>query len=141
MGNLVIFYDKNSEIITLVNNYKKEYQASVYQIDTENKYGFFDKLSNDKSKVNLKRCNLDLKRYSNIILITNLWHNQVPAPVLRFLEQQTGNINNIIYILYNKNKDDKPSEFEKMDRILNLRRDKSYFVTLDKKNINVRVYQ
>ena len=141
MGNLVIFYDKNNDIITLVNNYKKEYQASVYQIETENKYGFFDKFSNDKSKVKLKRCNLDLKRYSNIILITNLWHDQVPAPVLRFLEQQTGNINNIIYILYNKNKDDKPSEFEKMDRILNLRRDKSYFVTLDKKNINVRVYQ
>ena len=141
MGNLVIFYDKNREVITLVNNYKKEYQASVYQIETENKYGFFDKMNNDKSKVKLKRCNLDLKRYSNIILITNLWHDQVPAPVLRFLEQQTGNINNIIYILYNKNKDDKPSEFEKMDRILNLRRDKSYFVTLDKKNINVRVYQ
>ncbi len=141
MGNLVIFYDKNNDVITLVNNYKKEYQANVYQIETENKYGFFDKLSNDKSKVKLKRCNLDLKRYSNIILITNLWHDQVPAPVLRFLEQQTGNINNIIYILYNKNKEDKPSEFEKMDKILNLRRDKSYFVTLDKKNINVRVYQ
>ena len=31
--------------------------------------------------------------------------------------------------------------FDEMDKILNLRRDKSYFITLSKKEINVRVYQ
>ena len=141
MGNLVIFYDRNRYVARIVSNFKKEYQANVLEIKTDNSYGFFDKLNNDKTKVRLKRVNVNLKDYDNIILITNLWHNQVPAPVLRFLEQQAGKINNIIYVLYNKNKEDKPGEFDKMDKILNLRRSKSYFVTLNRKDIHVRVYQ
>ena len=76
-----------------------------------------------------------------IILISNLWFNKIPNPVIRFLEINTGNINNIVYVLYNDNKEDHPEEFDKMDKILNLRRDKSYFVSLDKKDIHVRVYQ
>ncbi len=141
MGNLVIFYGRNRDISRIVSNYRKTYRANVLEIETENNFNFFDKISNDKTKVILKRINVNLKNYDNIILITNLWHNQVPSPVIRFLEQQTGNINNIIYVLYNKNKEDKPSEFDKIDKVLNLRREKAYFVTLKGKDIHVRVYQ
>ncbi len=141
MGNLIIFYDKNRNISRIVANYRKEYQARVFEILTENTYSFFDKISNDKSKVRLRNYSINLSNYDNVILITNLWHDQVPAPVLRFLEQQTGKIKNIIYVLYNKNKDDKPALFDEMDKILNLRRSKSYFVTLAKNDIHVRVYQ
>ena len=141
MGNLVIFYDKTKDILRIVANYRKTYQANAIEIKTTNNYGFFDKLSNDKSKVKLKKININLKNYDNIILITNLWHNEVPSPVIRFLEQQTGNINNIVYVLYNKNREDRPNEFDKMDNVLNLRREKAYFVTLSRKDIHVRVYQ
>ena len=141
MGNLVIGYGRSKEINKIVQRYKEIYQASVFEIETENNYGFFDKLSNDKSKVRLKRKNINLNNYDNIILVTGLWHDKVPAPVLRFLEQQTGKIKNIIYVLYNNNRDDKVIEFDKMDKILNLRRDKSYFVNVHGKDIHVRVYQ
>ena len=141
MGNLVVFYGKNKEIRRIVARYQELYRANAFEIETVNSYGFFDKLSNDINSVHLKKSNINLSNYENIILVSSLWHDKVPAPVLRFLEQQTGKIRNIIYVLYNKNRDDKQKEFDKMDKILNLRRDKSYFVTLDRKDIHVRVYQ
>ena len=141
MGNLVVFYGKNKEIRRIVARYQELYRANSFEIETVNSYGFFDKLSNDINSVQLKRSNINLANYENIILVSSLWHDKIPAPVLRFLEQQTGKIRNIIYVLYNKNRDDKQEEFDKMDKILNLRRDKSYFVTLDRKDIHVRVYQ
>lgn len=49
--------------------------------------------------VSIKRCNLNLLSYQNIILISPLWFDKVPIPVIRFLEQATGHINNIIYVL------------------------------------------
>ncbi len=141
MGNLVVFYGKNKEIRRIVARYQELYRANSFEIETVNSYGFFDKLSNDINSVQLKRSNINLANYENIILVSSLWHDKIPAPILRFLEQQTGKIRNIIYVLYNKNRDDKQEEFDKMDKILNLRRDKSYFVTLDRKDIHVRVYQ
>ena len=141
MGNLVVFYGQSKDIKKIVSKYKATYQASSFEIETENKLGFFERLSNNKNAVHLKKSSINLAHYDNIILISSLWYDKVPAPVLRFLEQQTGKIHNIIYILYNKNRDDKQSEFDKMDKILNLRREKAFFVTLDKKDIHVRVYQ
>ena len=143
MGNLVIFYSKNKDILKIVSKYKEMYNASVYEIQTKNNISFFDKLSSTYlgSKISIKRCNLNLIEYDNIILISPLWFNKIPNPVIRFLEQSTGKIKNINYILYNDNKKDYPSEFNKMDKILNLRRDKSYFVKVNKDDIHVRVYQ
>ncbi len=143
MGNLIVFYGDKKDIKKIVSKYKIAYNASVYQIETKEKVGFLKKITStySKQKLAIKRCNLNLKNYQNIILVTSLWFNKVPSPILRFLEQQTGKINNIIYILYNNNKEDKPEEFDKMDKILNLRRVKSYFVTMNKDDIHVRVYQ
>lgn len=139
MGNLVVFYDKNKDILKIVSKYKEMYQASVYEIETTSNVNIFTKLKGEN--VSIKRCPLNIKNYENIILISSLWFNKIPTPVIRFLEQIAGNINNIIYVLYNENKKDVPEEFDKMDKIINLRRDKSYFVSMDKKEIHVRVYQ
>ena len=139
MLNLVVYYSKNKDILNIIRKYREIYQANAYEIQTIDKVTFSDKLFNNK--VNIKRDNLNLNHYQNIILISPLWFNKVPSPVIKFLEQNTGRINNIIYVLYNDNKKDVPKEFDKMDKILNLRRDKSYFVTLNHKDINVRVYQ
>ncbi|MBQ8892662.1 MAG: hypothetical protein IJ068_07365 [Bacilli bacterium] len=136
---LIIYFDKCRDILNIVSKYQKEEEASVYQIETIEPVSFLAKLKNET--VNIKKCNLNLLNYDKIILISSLWHNEVPSPVIRFLEQSTGKIRNITYVLYNKNGEDKPDEFDKMDRILNLRRNKSFFVTLNKKTINVRVYQ
>ncbi len=141
MGNLVVFYGQSKEIKKIVARYREIYQARVFEIETENFYGFFEKLSNDKNSVHLKKSNINLANYNTIILVSSLWHDKVPAPVLRFLEQQTGKIRSIIYVLYNKNREDRQEEFDKMDKILNLRRDKSYFVSINGKDIHVRVYQ
>lgn len=144
MANLVVFYDKNKDILRIVNKYSEMYKANVYEIKT---------VSDDKSfkvrfsstyfgnKIGIRRCNLDLKKFDNIIIISSLWFNKLPSPVISFLEQATGKVNNVIYILYNNNKDDCPKEFDKMDKILNMRRDKSYFVSLNKTDMHVRVYQ
>ena len=142
MGNLVIFFSRNKEILKIVSKYKEIYNASVYEIETTNNINFFNKLTSTflSNSINIKKCNLNLSNYQNIILISPLWFNKIPSPVIRFLEMQTGKINNIIYILFS-NSLDNPSEFDKMDKILNLRRDKSYFVSLDKNDIHVRVYQ
>ena len=137
--NLVIYYEKKKDILNIVNKFKIDYNADVYQIETLESVGFLTKIKNNP--VSIKRCNINLLNYNTIILISSLWHNKVPSPVIRFLEQSTGKIKNIIYILYNNNQEDKPKEFDKMDKILNLRRNKSYFVSLDKKEIHVRVYQ
>ena len=137
--NLVVYLENNKSILNIVEKFRKDYNAEVYKIETLDSINFFTKLKN--KSVAIKRCNLNLLKYENIILVSSLWHNEVPSPVKRFLEQTTGKIKNIIYVLYNNNKDDKPGEFDKMDRILNLRRKKSYFVTLNKNEINVRVYQ
>lgn len=137
--NLVVYYDSNKDILQIVEKFRKDYNANVYKIETIDKVNFITKLKN--SKVAIKRCNLNLSRFDNIILISSMWNNEVPSPVIRFLEQLTGKVKNIIYVLYNNNKEDKPECFDKMDKILNLRRMKSYFVTLNKKDINVRVYQ
>ena len=137
--NLVVYYDNSKDILQIVEKFRKDYNASVYKIETLDNVNFFTKLKNEK--VSIKRCNLNLLKFDNIILISSLWHNELPSPIIRFLEQSAGKVKNITYVLYNKNKDDKPSEFDKMDKILNLRRNKSYFVTLNKKEINVRVYQ
>ena len=137
--NLIIYYGNSRDILNIVAKYKKDYNASVYEIETIAPVGFFAKLKNER--VSIKRCPLNIEEFSNIILISELWHDKVPSPVIRFLEQATGRIRNITYVLYNNNKDDKPLEFDKMDKILNLRRLKSFFVTLDKKEIRVRVYQ
>ncbi|MBR3660940.1 MAG: hypothetical protein IKN63_03440 [Bacilli bacterium] len=137
--NLIIYYGNSKDILNIVEKYKKDYNASIYEIETINPVGFFTKLKNEM--VSIKRCPLNIGEFDNIILISELWYDKVPSPVIRFLEQMTGRIKNIMYVLYNKNKDDKPKEFDKMDKILNLRRLKSFFVTLDKKEIRVRVYQ
>ena len=136
---LVVYFDRSSAILNIVNKYQKEFEASVYQIEPTESITFFTKLKNEK--VNIKKCNLNLMSYDKIILISSLWHNEVPSPVIRFLEQNVGKIKSITYVLYNNNKEDKPLEFDKMDRILNLKRDKSFFVTINRKEINVRVYQ
>lgn len=137
--NLIIFYDHSKDILDIVNKYRKVYNASVYEIKTFESISLKEKIFN--TKVNVDRCNLNLLNYETIILISPLWFNKIPSPVIKFLEESTGKINNIIYLLYNYNKKDCPEEFEKLDRILNLRREKSYFVSLSKKEIHVRVYQ
>ena len=137
--NLVVYYGRDKDILKIVYKYKNEYAADVYQIKTLKDVTLMNKLTN--SNINIQRCNLNLKNYERIILISPLWFNKVPLPVIRFLEQGIGRINKIVYILYNKNKADKPMEFNKMDRILNLHREKSYFVKLTKDSINIRVYQ
>lgn len=137
--NLIVYFGDDKNILNIVEKFRKEYNAEVYKIETTSPISFFTKLKNET--VSIKRCNLNLFQYNEIILISLLWHNQIPSPVIRFLEQSTGLIKRVTYVLYNNNKDDKPKEFDKMDRILNLRRNKSYFVTLNKKEINVRVYQ
>ena len=137
--NLIVYYSKDKDIFKIVSKYQNDYQANVYEIETLDKINYLTKFFNNK--VNIKKCQLNLLKYDNIILISPLWFNKVPSPVIRFLEQATGRINNIIYVLYNNNKNDKAREFDKMDKILNLRRNKSYFVSLNKKEINVRVYQ
>ena len=142
MQNLVIFFSRNQDILKIVSKYKETYKADLYEIEVKDEINFMTKFKSTflGNNINIKRCNLNLKNYQNIILISPLWFGKIPKPVIRFLEFETGNINNIIYILTNKNKD-KPKEFDKMDKILNLRRDKSYFVSLDKNDIHVRVYQ
>ncbi len=136
--DLIVFFDGVREIRNIVGKYQKDLNAQVYRIEPTESIGFFTKLRNEK--VAIQRCNLNLQAYNRVIIITPLWHNKVPSPVLRFLEQATGRIKNVNYVLYNYNKEDHPEEFDKMDRILNMRRGKSYFVTLNKKEINVRVY-
>ena len=139
MGNLIVFYSHDKDILKIVSKFKEDYKASLYEIETTSNVSFFTKLKGDN--VSIKRCNLNLRNYNEIILISPLWFNKIPSPVVRFLEQSTGKINRITYVLYNNNKEDYRTEFDKMDRILNLRRNKSYFVTLNKGNIIVRVYQ
>lgn len=139
MGNLIVYYSKNKDILKIVNKFIDLYNATTYEIETLEKVSFMQKLKGEN--VSIKRCNLNLLSYQNIILISPLWFDKVPTPVIRFLEQATGHINNIIYVLYNNNKEDHAKEFDKMDKILNLRRDKSYFVSINKKDIHVRVYQ
>lgn len=139
MGNLIVYYSKNKDILKIVNKFIDLYNATTYEIETLEKVSFMQKLKGEN--VSIKRCNLNLLSYQNIILISPLWFDKVPIPVIRFLEQATGHINNIIYVLYNNNKEDHAKEFDKMDKILNLRRDKSYFVSINKKDIHVRVYQ
>ena len=139
MGNLVVFFGRNRSILNIVSKYKNVYKASLYEIEIKEEISFLDKLLN--KKINIEKCNINLNNYENIILVTSLWFNKIPSPVIRFLEQSTGKINNIIYVLYNNNKEDYPKEFDKMDRILNLRRKNSYFVSIDKNDIHVRVYQ
>lgn len=139
MGNLIVYYSKNKDILKIVNKFIDLYNATTYEIETIEKVSFMQKLKGEN--VSIKRCNLNLLSYQNIILISPLWFDKVPTPVIRFLEQATGHINNIIYVLYNNNKEDHAEEFTKMDKILNLRRDKSYFVSINKKDIHVRVYQ
>ena len=136
--NLIIFFDGNNDIRNVVGKYKQELNAEVYRIEPTEYIGFFEKLKN--KPINIKRCNLNLLNYNNILIISPLWHNKIPSPVIRFLEQSTGRIKNVSYVLYNYNKEDHPEEFDKMDRILNLRREKSYFVNVNRKEINVRVY-
>lgn len=137
--NLVVFFSRKKDILRIVSQYKKEYNADIYEIESTENIGFLTKVTN--SNVSIKKCNINLNKYENVILISSLWFNKVPSPVIRFLEQATGHINNIIYVLYNNNKEDKALEFDKMDKILNLRRKKSYFVSLDKNEIHIRVYQ
>lgn len=137
--NLIVYFSRDKNIRNIVMKYKDEYQASTYEIEPVESINFITKWKN--AKVNIKRCNLNLMSFDNIILVSPLWRDKVPSPVIRFLEQSTGKVKNIIYILYNNNRDDQPKEFDKMDKILNLRRDKSYFVTLSKKDIKIRVYQ
>ena len=139
MGNLIVYYSKNKDILKIVNKFIDLYNATTYEIETLEKVSFIKKLKGEN--VSIKRCNLNLLNYQNIILISPLWFDKVPTPVIRFLEQATGHINNIIYVLYNNNKEDHAKEFDKMDKILNLRRSKSYFVSINKKDIHVRVYQ
>ena len=139
MNNLIVYYSKNKDILKIVNKFIDLYNATTYEIETIEKVSFMQKLKGEN--VSIKRCNLNLLSYQNIILISPLWFDKVPTPVIRFLEQATGHINNIIYVLYNNNKEDHAEEFTKMDKILNLRRDKSYFVSINKKDIHVRVYQ
>ena len=137
--NLIIFYSKEKDILRIVSQYKNTYNAEVYEIKTSINVNFWTKYKNEE--VPIEKCNINLKQFDNIILISPLWFNKIPSPVIRFLEQATGHINNIIYILYNYNKKDYPQEFSKMDKILNMRRDKSYFVSLNKKEVNIRTYQ
>ena len=139
MGNLIVYYSKNKDILKIVKKFIDLYNATTYEIETLEKVSFMQKLKGEN--VSIKRCNLNLLNYQNIILISPLWFDKVPTPVIRFLEQATGHINNIIYVLYNNNKEDHAKEFDKMDKILNLRRSKSYFVSINKKDIHVRVYQ
>lgn len=139
MGNLIVYYSKNKDILKIVKKFIDLYNATTYEIETLEKVSFMQKLKGEN--VSIKRCNLNLLSYQNIILISPLWFDKVPTPVIRFLEQATGHINNIIYVLYNNNKEDHAKEFDKMDKILNLRRSKSYFVSINKKDIHVRVYQ
>lgn len=137
--NLVIYYGRSKDILNIVSKFKKDYNASLYEIETLTPVNFITKLKNES--VSIKRCPLNLGEFDNIVLVSELWHDKVPNPVIRFLEQMAGRIKNITYVLYNNNKEDKPLEFDKMDKILNLRRSKSFFVTLYKKEIHVRVYQ
>ena len=139
MGNLIVYYSKNKDILKIVKKFIDLYNATTYEIETLEKVSFMQKLKGEN--VSIKRCNLNLLSYQNIILISPLWFDKVPTPVIRFLEQATGHINNIIYVLYNNNKEDHAKEFDKMDKINNLRSDKSYFVSINKKDIHVRVYQ
>ena len=138
MGNLVLFYGNSKQMQKIVTKYQDMYQAEIYEIKTIEKVSFITKFKSVYGNLNIpiKRCTINLSNYENIILVSELWYDKVPVPVLRFLEQHTGNIRNIIYVLYNNNKGDQEKEFDKLDKILNLRREKAYFVTIDKKNIH-----
>jgi len=136
--DLIVFFDSTREIRYIVGKYQANLNGEVYKIEPTESIGFFTKLKNDK--VAIKRCNLNLAAYNSVIIITSLWYKKIPSPVLRFLEQSTGRIKNVSYVLFNNNKEDHPELFDKMDRILNLRRGKSYFVSLEKKEMHLRVY-
>jgi len=137
--NLIVYYGREKDILKIVYKYQKDYEATVYEIKTLKEVSLINKLTN--SNINIQRCNLNLMNYERVIVISSLWFNKVPLPVIRFLEQSIGRINKVVYVLYNKNKADKPMEFNKMDKILNIHREKSYFVNLTKDRINFRVYQ
>lgn len=137
--NLIVYFGHNKDILKIVSKFKKDYEASIYEIETITPITFFTKYKNQN--IEIKRCNLNLNVYDTVIIVSEMWRDEVPSPVIRFLEQSTGKIKKSIYILYNNNKEDKPKEFDKMDKILNLKRIKSFFVTLNKKDIHVRVYQ
>ncbi len=143
MGNLVLYYGKNKNIRKIVSKYQEMYQAECMEIETVNEVSFIDKVKSVYANLNIpvKRSQFNLNNFDMIILVSELWFSSTPTPVIRFLEQQTGKIKKIIYVLYNKNKEDKAKEFDKMDKILNLRREKSYFVSIVKNDIHVRVYQ
>ena len=100
MGNIVLYYGTSKELKRIVHKYQEMYQASLYEIETIKKVTFFDKFKSVYSNLNIpiKRCQLNLSNYKTVILVTELWYDRVPLPVLRFLEQQTGNIKNVMYI-------------------------------------------
>ena len=144
MSNLIVFYGEK-EILPIVKKYQNMYQSHIYQIKVKNSQdkGFINrfKITYLNEKIAVERCPFDLLKYDNIIVISTLWFNELPKPLIKFLEQQAGRIKKVSYVLYNNNKKDREQEFQKMDRILNLRRDKSYFVSITKEDIHVRVYQ
>ena len=124
--NLVIFFEHSKDILSIVNKCQTVYNAKVYEILTTKKVVFFDKFFSSyfKKRINVKKCPLNLNEFETIILISPLWFNKIPSPVIQFLEHQTGKIKNIIYYLYNYNKEDHEEEFDKLDKILNLQRQK-----------------
>ena len=143
MGNLILYYGDSLEIKRIVKKYQDDYQARIYKIESVKKVSFLDKIKSVYMGENIpvKRCTINLSNYDTIIVVSGLWFNKIPVPVVRFLEQQTGKIKKVIYVLYNRSNEDYANEFNKMDRILNLRREKSYFITFKGKEMNVRVYQ
>ena len=71
MGNLIVYYSKNKDILKIVNKFIDLYNATTYEIETLEKVSFMQKLKGEN--VSIKRCNLNLLSYQNIILISPLW--------------------------------------------------------------------
>ena len=67
--NLIIFYDHSKDILNIVNKYKNVYNASVYEIKTNELVTLKDKIASSyfNKPINVFRCNLNLLNYENII--------------------------------------------------------------------------
>lgn len=93
MNTLVVYYSRTGNNKALAEYIKEKYGYDAYEIVTKRKisgFGVFLSLIRKNKPAKIEKCDIDLSRYDNFILISPVWAGCIAKPLITFLVSAQG---------------------------------------------------
>lgn len=127
-NTLIVYFSRMGYTKKIAYEEANKIGADIYEIKTKEKtdgtLGFWwsGRYGMHKWKMLIEETNIDLKKYSNIIIVSPIWVFSVSAPIREFCYKYKSNINNVEYIFTHFMNATFGNVANEIDKILNKRR-------------------